>query len=284
MLDNCYVYKKEVDWSLLNQGLSIPLDIQVVFQNNMKEFISRGESKDIYFVLDGISYDVKLVNQKFDDLKYHTHKDILQIRYNTHSAIADKLRSIFSNTFKYINEQRNNAEKKQRRYFKIPEEKKEFLAVYTTEYKDTFLVDCITYSERSEARGLLLKEDEQVYEASINNSIIDPTASIERIHQLVKIRKLNRAIGDNLKMLYEYRCQICGDDFGRKFDAHIVEAHHIDPFIVSMNNDAANQIIICPNHHNVIHKVKPNFDRNRLLFTYINGIEEKLGLNKHLSA
>lgn len=30
MLDNYYIYKKEVDWSLLNQGFSIPLDIQVL--------------------------------------------------------------------------------------------------------------------------------------------------------------------------------------------------------------------------------------------------------------
>jgi hypothetical protein len=50
MLDNYYAYKKEVDWSLLNQGLSIPLDIQVIFQKNIKKFIRRGESKDIYLV------------------------------------------------------------------------------------------------------------------------------------------------------------------------------------------------------------------------------------------
>ena len=51
MLDFNYVYKKEVDWSLLNQGLSIPLNIQVIFRNNIKKFISRGESKDICLAL-----------------------------------------------------------------------------------------------------------------------------------------------------------------------------------------------------------------------------------------
>ena len=96
MLDNYYVYKKEVDWSLLNQGLSIPLDIQVIFQNNIIKFINRGESKDIYLVLEGNSYKVKLVNQRFDESKYPNHKDILQIRYKPHSAIVDKLRCIFS--------------------------------------------------------------------------------------------------------------------------------------------------------------------------------------------
>jgi len=30
MVEN-YVYKKEVDWSLLNEGLTLPIDNQVVF-------------------------------------------------------------------------------------------------------------------------------------------------------------------------------------------------------------------------------------------------------------
>ena len=165
----------------------------------------------------------------------------------------------------------------------IPKDKKEYFAVYTTAYADTYLVECITCTEAIEARDFLVKEDEHSYEVSINYPVIDPTASIERVQQLAKIRKLNRAIGDNLKMLYDYRCQLCGEDFGKRFDTHIVEVHHINPFVVSMNNDAANQIIICPNHHRVIHRVEPVFDRNRLLYIYSNGIEERLLLNKHLS-
>lgn len=114
MLDNYYVYKKEVDWSLLNQGLSIPLDIQVIFQNNIIKFISRGESKDIFLILDGVSYKAKLINQKFDESKYHNHKDILQIRYSPNSEIADKLRSYFANTYRYLYKQRNTLEDRQK--------------------------------------------------------------------------------------------------------------------------------------------------------------------------
>ena len=42
-----YVYKKEVDWSLLNEGLTLPFDNQVVFGQIMGRFLKRGESKDI---------------------------------------------------------------------------------------------------------------------------------------------------------------------------------------------------------------------------------------------
>lgn len=162
MIDNYYVYKREVDWSLLNQGLSIPLDIQVIFQNNIKKFIGRGESKDI-----------------------------LQIRYNPNSEIADKLRHNFSYTYRYLYELRSILEEKQKKYFKIPEDNKEFLAIYTTEYADTYLVECITQTETAETRTLLVHEDEQTYEVSVNYSEVDSTASIERIQQLTKIRKLN---------------------------------------------------------------------------------------------
>lgn len=191
MIDNYYVYKKEVDWSLLNQGLSIPLDIQVIFQNNIKKFIGRGESKDIFLILDGVSYKVKLVNQKFDESKYPNRKNILQIRYNPNSQIADKLRHNFSYTYRYLYELRSILKEKQKKYFKIPEDNKEFLAIYTTEYADTYLVECITQTETAEARTLLVHEDEQTYEVSVNYSEVNPTASIERIQQLTKIRKLN---------------------------------------------------------------------------------------------
>lgn len=62
----------------------------------------------------------------------------------------------------------------------------------------------------------------------------------------------------------------------------VAEAHHIDYFVNSLNNDASNQLIVCPNHHSIIHDVDPVFDRKKLLYTYANGYEERLVLNKHL--
>ena len=105
MLENGYVYKKEADWSLLNWGLSIPVDIQVIFLDGIKDFISRGESKDINLVLDGNTYKAKLVNQKFNEKKYPNHRDILRIRYSPNSELADKIRNIFFCTYNYLCEQ-----------------------------------------------------------------------------------------------------------------------------------------------------------------------------------
>lgn len=55
-----YVYKKEIDWSTLMEGL--PLDNQVIFLRNMENFLQRGESKIIHFFMNGKTYDAKIVN------------------------------------------------------------------------------------------------------------------------------------------------------------------------------------------------------------------------------
>lgn len=66
------------------------------------------------------------------------------------------------------------------------------------------------------------------------------------------------------------------------YSERVMEAHHIDYFVKSLNNDAKNQIIVCPNHHSVIHDVDPVFDRSKLIYVYANGFEEKIVLNQHL--
>jgi predicted restriction endonuclease len=103
-------------------------------------------------------------------------------------------------------------------------------------------------------------------EAEFNYDIQDPGAKILENEHIVKIRKLNKKIADNLKLLYKYRCQICGRLIGEEYGSHIVESHHIDYFVSSLNNDASNQLVVCPNHHGIIHDTDPIFDRKRLLY------------------
>jgi predicted restriction endonuclease len=112
----------------------------------------------------------------------------------------------------------------------------------------------------------------------------DESASIVTRPQLAKVRKLDRSIGEDLKALYAFRCQICGENFGEPYDQKVVEVHHIIQFVRSMNNDYDNLMVICPNHHTVIHKSSPVFDRQSLMLSYPNGYHEFLKLDKHFNA
>lgn len=123
--------------------------------------------------------------------------------------------------------------------------------------------------------------NEQDIEGFSNNTI-DPSARIDITQHWVKIRRVNKAISDNLKEFYDFKCQICNENISSRYEVNVVESHHIKPFSLSLNNDASNQIILCPNHHRIIHKAEPEFHRRKLIYSYGNGVEEKIILNGHL--
>jgi hypothetical protein len=97
-----YIYKKEVDWPALQEGFSIPVSIQVISKEQFKTYLKRGEKRDINVLLDKHTYQVKLINQAFDEQKYPGHSDILQIRYSPQSPFAIKLREIFKSSLDYL--------------------------------------------------------------------------------------------------------------------------------------------------------------------------------------
>lgn len=275
-----YVYKKEIDWSTLMEGFTLPLDNQVIFLRNMENFLQRGQSKIIHFFMNGKTYDAKIVNMNNSIEK--RKKDAYQIRYPRNSELSQALQQYFFKSMSYIKMIRESRDPKDRSYIKLPDGLKEYLAIYTTEYEDTFLLEPIAQDDFQVMKKAIQGMRERTVENEIEYEMEDKNSGIEKRLQIVKIRKLNRKIGENLKLLYGYRCQICGQVIGEKYGSHIAEAHHIDYFVNSLNNDANNQMIVCPNHHSVIHDANPVFDRRRMMYRFDNGVEEKITINKHL--
>ena len=275
-----YVYKKEIDWSTLMEGFTLPLDNQVIFLRNMENFLQRGQSKIIHFFMNGKTYNVKIVNMNNSVEK--RKKDAYQIRYSRNGELSQALQQYFFKSMSYIKMIRENRDPKDRSYIKMPDGLKEYLAIYTTEYEDTFLLEPIAQDDFQVMKKAIQGMRERTVENEIEYEMEDKSSGIEKKLQIVKIRKLNRKIGENLKLLYGYRCQICGQVIGEKYGSHIAEAHHIDYFVNSLNNDANNQMIVCPNHHSVIHDANPVFDRRRMMYRFDNGVEEKITINKHL--
>ncbi len=276
-----YVLKKEADWSLFNYGFAIPLEIQVVFKKIADRFLKRGESKKITLYLDGKGYEAKLNNNRIAS-KFGERADIVQVRYTQNSKLAEMLRRKMHRSYQYLYSKKQLQEPGSRKPISLPEDYKEYLCVYTTEYDDSFVMELITSEEIGIMKEMVRGKPERIVEIEINCLEKDEGAGIQQDMRLVKYRKLNRLIGDNLKMLYGYRCQLCGELIGEEFGSHIAEAHHIDYFIISLNNDADNQMIVCPNHHSIIHDADPVFDRKRKMYIYKNGIEQSLVLNHHL--
>ena len=240
-----------------------------------------GETRNITILIDGTEYYAQLKNQGFDRSKYDGHADVLQVRYSESSAIAKTLRRIFFSTWNYVSKIKNLPENINRKFtIQIPQEHQEFLVLSATDLPNVFVADCITTSIKAEVKKKISMQSELEYETFEPRE--DKNATIKQMSRLQKIRQLDRYIGDSLKHLYNYRCQITGEKIGEPYGAMVVEAHHIIPFTESMNNDTSNIIILSPNYHRIIHKTKAEFNRKQLAFIFPNGLIDKVKLNKHI--
>ena len=83
-----------------------------------------------------------------------------------------------------------------------------------------------------------------------------------------------KSIVDALKEKYHYKCQICGFNFKMKNGNEYCEAHHLVPLSTGGSQMPENVIIICPNHHRMLHyaqEVKYCYNEKDLVMIEING-------------
>lgn len=238
---------KEIDKSTLERGFAIPVAAQEIFSFYLSGgALAHGEKRKVTIFFDGECFDVTLRSSGFNRDKYSEHAEQWQILYGKNSEIARRFREIFSAGQK-------------------------FFSLYPTDRKDAFYLRAEFACDELTAEKLLDL-----------STLTDSQAALLEKFGLSKYRKLNRQIGEALKRNYNFRCQICGLNVGDFYGVNLAECHHIAPFSQSLNNDAKNLLIVCPNHHRIIHAAKPTFDRERKLYLYSNGYAEGLLLNEHL--
>lgn len=278
-----FILQKPVNWSLLNHGLSIPISVWKLFQVMDPEIFIHGASKQIKIIIEDKLFEAVLVNQNFNKVKYPNHKDIIQIRYSEQSQIVQKLREIFHESYNYFMTQRQ-VFANTRKQFILPENIHEFIRLYSTDMPDVFFLGCNTNYEYNRESGILSTMSEEVYESMNDDALFlqDKTSTIQEKECVVKYRKIDRSIITRLKEFYDYRDEITGEKIGSEYGESVVEAHHIDYFTESLNNDTTNIIIISPNYHRIIHKHNPIFNRRKFQFEFSNGEILKLKLYDHL--
>ena len=240
-----FLISKPVNESLFKSGFAIPSEAMEIFSFYLSGGqLAHGEKRAVAILIDGEFFEVTLRSIGFNQNKYPNRKDMWQINYGR--AVGERVREIFSAGQK-------------------------FFTLYPTEIKNLFY----------------LKAEFACNEQTVENlldlpTLTDTQAALIEKFGLTKYRKLNREIGERLKRNYNFRCQICGRSVGEFYGVNLVDCHHITPFSESLNNNAANLLIVCPNHHRIIHAANPIFDRERKLYLYPNGREEILQLNEHL--
>ena len=283
LYENGFIMQKKVDWSLLNEGMTIPVSVCSLFKVWDESILTHGQSKDIKIMIDGEFYDAKLKNQNFEQSKWAGHKDIIQIRYSRQSPLSAKLRKVFNISYTYLLARKQEIGKSKRQIL-LPDDRQELIRLYLTTSPDVLCIECRPNSDYQQLAQTLSAIPEEVFEQTDDEKFFmaDKTASIEEKQRLVKYRNIDRGIILALKEFYEYRDEISGEKIGEEYGDSVVEAHHIDYFTRSQNNDSTNIIIISPNYHRIIHKNNPIFNRKKFQFEFENGEVLKLKLYDHL--
>ena len=281
--DSGFIMQKPVDWSLLNDGMTIPVSACELLKAWDESILTHGVSKGIKVLIDGELFDAKLKNQNFAQSNWAGHKDVIQIRYGRQSALAVKLRAIFQKSYDYLFAQKQLIGKSKRQIL-LPDDIHEHIRLYMTTSSDVLCMECCVDVDYQQLATTLNMVPEEVYEVSDDDKFFmaDKTASVVQKELLMKYRKIDRSIIRMLKEFYGYRDEISGEKIGDQYGASVVEAHHIDYFTKSQNNDSTNIIIISPNYHRIIHKNNPHFNRKKFQFEFENGEVIRLKLYEHL--
>ena len=278
-INKVFLLKRVVDLSLLRQGFHIPPEFHTLVFANLGRKLHHGESCDVHLVVGGNTFTARMNNIDFNREDYPDHPDLLQVRYSEGSDIAKHLRMVYSEAYTWLKAERQRIGL--RKKIKLPRELADEMVLWVSPIPGTFVVECLSAKDKVEAETEIKAQDELAFE--IFEPRRDEKAGVKTSLRLQHVRILDRSIGDSLKLLYDYRCQVTGEHIGKPYgDECIVEAHHIDYFTRSLNNDTQNIIILSPTFHRIVHRYNPRFDREKLCFEFANGVREPIKLDRHL--
>jgi hypothetical protein len=106
--------------------------------------------------------------------------------------------------------------------------------------------------------------------------------SDERRRELLGLTPRNRQLVHELYESYAGRCQLCAFDSPIVYGVPSAECHHIVYLSRGGLDQLTNLVLLCPNHHTIVHKTDATFDYGRLSFHFSNGRVEPLAINTHL--
>ena len=279
MKERIFLMKRSLQWSYLTSGLPIPGEFHQLAYDLIGQQLSAKQSAEVRIQLDGEIFSTRLYNIGFDRNKY-VHLDVLQFKYDSNKSLLAKLQNVFSREYKYCMDARELRNPNDKKRIKISKYFDTSIIVYGTDEPGLFILEPQFENIAIASQDEIRKMSEEEFETIITKK--DHTAKIKEKTRLQKVRELDVSIGNSLKMIYDYRCQMTGEKIGEQYGVNAVEAHHIIPFTKSLNNDTSNIIILSPSYHRIIHKAKPVFNRKTLSFEYPNSLVEKVKLNYHL--
>lgn len=236
---------KEVDWSLVNWWMTLPIEFHQVMGCIGNRLLKRGEKKDVKLVINENIYDAKIVNEKYDIEKYPNRAPIIQLRYK--KDVATVVQQMFKETSDFLYQYHRET----RKSIKLDDSLKAYIHIYATNKTDTFYIECMS----TETKSL----DINNVVSCIDNEISQLNISGESKDAIVKIRVNQGVFRDYLLKRYN-KCCLCDVS-----NVKLLIASHIKPWSKSEPEeklDIDNGFLMCPNHDRLFDKGWISFEDN----------------------
>jgi 5-methylcytosine-specific restriction enzyme A len=166
-------------------------------------------------------------------------------------------------------------------------------AVRRLDARDDKLLRSVSTALPIESRSLLIPEErlESLLHTGDDSSVARLVAremlglSEERRQYLAtESPKRNRLFAEELREVYSGRCQICSWEPRLIYGTDVCEAHHVRWLGRGGQDALTNLVLLCPNHHRVIHKVDAPFDWAKMGFVLGSRIEQLTHIEHDLQA
>ena len=174
------IFVKDVDKSLLKEGMSIPHKYQQKLCDGLDIALEFGQKIDVDIVIENDVYDAVLKNQSYDKEKYKDHVPVMQIRYSHNSNLAKRLRQVFHKTQEYMD--LNNTTK-------IPDEEKEFIKITLPGDENTIEFKPVMSQEDMKINDELESNNENTQYENIDrmsNILLEYIKNIEEMETLLQ--------------------------------------------------------------------------------------------------
>ena len=124
------IMSKEIDWSVLNYGFTVPQSFHLAIQYAYVNEIPKGGSVNIKIIWNHEEHDANIL---FD------RNGVMQVRWAKKSSLLAALRKQYADTYAFMVESKQNAEKKKAQV-QLPDSLKHLLQFCHTKKNDVFLL------------------------------------------------------------------------------------------------------------------------------------------------
>jgi predicted HNH restriction endonuclease len=261
-----YKLSKQVGQSQFQDGLRVNNDFFNIFNNETSiEYVKRGKSRNIYIFFNGNIFPANYRHENQSDKTIHLE------RIGFEKSLINEFEKVFPDKQGVFEVEMG----KDGKHFTIKKD--------IDMSPEDLEITCKKIVSKS------LPQDKKQREAALLEKIDKENKNSKEVQSVevkTKSYRSNPILKEQLKILYEYKCQICGTQIKKigwkstippvkQYNYLMADIHHIIPLHQGGKDSSENMICVCPNCHKRLHTGEYRLDNKSEEINYINSISNE---------